>query len=80
MFHSKSLAPVVQKLDEDIDWKNLCPLDKAICLLFVEIRPEHLCSLLNNFDQSGVGWGGVGVTTVPQSRPECPLGKKVPNC
>ena len=29
-FHSIGLAPVVQKLDEDIHWMNLFPLDNAI--------------------------------------------------
>ena len=29
-FHSIGLAPVVQKLDEDIHWMNLYPLDNAI--------------------------------------------------
>ena len=55
MFHSIGLAPVVQKLDEDIDWKNLYPLDNAICFCDTYLLDSDFFWWNPVFEQTGLG-------------------------
>ena len=54
-FHSIGLAPVVQKIDEDIHWMRLYPLDNAIGFCNTYLLDSDFFWWNPVFEQTGLG-------------------------